>query len=190
MFCRPTCIRARDPHEFSFGGEVWAHLHPGQCSSTVKFVTGVPPEFTKIPQTTNYSSNSDRFLIRMLVPIDFRSNRRQFDANLDEISEEPWSADTKLPAARSPSPVADGAGGTTGASAQAARAGQQFRQGSSMAALAGQVAGVGGAGGAGGGRWAAASRRGSQAEVEEGHDGEKKEIFASPTQRCFFAVCF
>jgi hypothetical protein len=47
---------------------------------------GVPSEFTKIPQTINYSSHSDRFLIRMLVPVDFRSNWRQFDANLDEIA--------------------------------------------------------------------------------------------------------
>jgi hypothetical protein len=32
------------PHEFSFGGEVWGHLHPGERSSRVKFVIGVSPE--------------------------------------------------------------------------------------------------------------------------------------------------
>jgi hypothetical protein len=48
----------------------------------------------------------------MLVQVDFWSNRRQFDANLDEISEEPRSAGAKLRAARSVSLAADDAGGT------------------------------------------------------------------------------
>jgi hypothetical protein len=35
------------PHHCSFGGEVWGHLHPDQRSSTVKFVTGVLPEYRR-----------------------------------------------------------------------------------------------------------------------------------------------
>jgi hypothetical protein len=124
MVCMPTCIRACDPHDCSFGGEVWGHLHPDQRFSTVKFVTGVSPELTKIPQTINYSSNSDRFLIRMLVPVDFRSNREQLDANSDEFARKNHCRPTC-----GAGDAADGAGSAAGrAGSVSARAGQLARR--------------------------------------------------------------
>jgi hypothetical protein len=89
----------------------------------------------------------------MLVPVNFRSNRRQFDANLDEISKEPRSVGAKLRAVRSASLMGDGVGGAASASARATRVGQQRS-------------------GAG---------EGSQTEVEEGQVVGEKEIFVGPT---------
>jgi hypothetical protein len=43
-------------------------------------------EFIKIPQTLNYSSNFGRFLIRILIPVKFRSNRSRLGTNLDAFA--------------------------------------------------------------------------------------------------------
>jgi hypothetical protein len=54
--------------------------------STLPESSEFPRSIAGIRSTSNYNLNSDRFLVRMLVPVESETNWCQFGPNLDELT--------------------------------------------------------------------------------------------------------